>query len=474
MSRSIHTTRRTLDDQAKRILKKGASLKDVESALRKSGEQLRKKRLIKRQVLEERRSTPLPVAESPISTIPIEVGDAGEFVHHAASPEDIHHVLEALPPATIQGLARIQMDLGKEYMDERSDNDEARRDPFTNRVSCEIFPGVFGGRILGTYYPQGGRVFIYAYVYDPSHLPLPRSLCEVYLKLHALQTLVHEVAHHHDTTCRVGRGRWLADRPANVESYAEKMEYQWAREVVIPYLKRACPKETRDLRKWVSHRGGILLPLEFFAGDNRHTRRDGLERLFFSTSGGFESWVGELPKCKTLDEGRLAFAWELHYSDEYQHCLAVLDQILSREPSCVEALTCKADTLVHLERLDEAFSVAEAAIRLDGQNPDAWETRGDVFEWRDDWKGLLDNCARWEEAGKPTKTAQREIHLHRAIANCALGNEPEMETSLKAHLATFRFRSEDVRKRRTVFARRGVFRRAGKPVPPELNAKCTL
>jgi len=356
-------------------------------------------------------------------------------------------------------------------MEKRCSDNETIRDPFTGRISCEILPSVFAGEILGTHYPGRGLVFVYAYVYDPSRLPMPRTLCEVYLRLHALQTLVHEIAHHHDTINRVNRGRWMADRRANVESYAEKMEYQWAREVVIPYLERAYPKEIRGLRKWVAHRGGILLPLEFFAGDNRHTRRDGFERIVFTTSGGFESWVEDLPRCKTLSEGRLAFAWELHYSDVYEECLTVLDGILASEPDHLGALTCKADTLVHLKRLDEAFLVAETATRLDGGNPDAWKTRGDVFECRRDWRGLLANSDAWENAGKPLKAARRRIQLHRAIAHCALGNESEMETSLKAHLATFRFRGDEIAKRRTLSARRSVFRRAGKPVPSELNVK---
>ena len=153
-----------------------------------------------------------------------------------------------------------------------------------------------------------------------------------------------------------------------------------------------------------------MLPLEFFAGDDRRTERNGFERLFFSTASAFESWVGQMPKCNTLPECRLAFAWELHYSDAYQECLTVVDRILALEPNSVGVLTCKADTLVHLERLDEAFALAEKAIALDPCNPDAWETRCDVFEARDDWQGLLASCDGWQAAGKLSKLAQRSLH----------------------------------------------------------------
>ena len=462
MSRSIHATRRTLREEAKRIAENRTSLAEVQSALQKSRERLRRKRLIKRQVLSERRREFPALPNTPVSSIPIEVLDAGDFVHHPASPEDIRGVLAALPGAATQGMTRIQLSLGKEYMEERWAGSGAEPDPFTGRLSSEVFPGVFGGAALGSYYPERGSVWIFAYVYDPSRLPLPHTLCEFYLRLHALKTLVHEVAHHHDETNRVRRGRWLADRQAKLEWYAEKMEYEWTREVVLPYLESAYPNDTRRLRKWVAHRGGILLPLEFFAGDNRRTERNGLQRLVLSTSGAFENWVEELSECRSLSECRLAFARELHYSDAYPECLVVLDRILTTEPDWVPGLTCKADTLVHSERLDEALAVVEHAIRLEPSSPEAWGTRGDIFESRSDWSGLLSNCDAWEASGKPSKTAQREIQMQRAVAHCGLGNDSAMESSLHAHLATFRFRSQEAAKRKASLAQRSVLRRAGR------------
>jgi tetratricopeptide (TPR) repeat protein len=209
------------------------------------------------------------------------------------------------------------------------------------------------------------------------------------------------------------------------------MEHLWTQEVVVPYVQSAYPKETHAMRKWVAHRGGLMLPLDFFAGDNRRTERNGLERLVFATSTAFERWVEELPKLATLTASRLAFAWELHYADRSEQCLTVLNRILESGPSDVPTLTCKADTLVHLERLDDALACAEKALGLDPTSADAWETRGDVFECRRDWNGLLDNCVRWEAAGKMKRSAQREMLTHRAIAYWALGDESRMEACLQ-------------------------------------------
>jgi hypothetical protein len=71
------------------------------------------------------------------------------------------------------------------------------------------------------------------------------------------------------------------------------------------------------------------------------------------------------------------------------------------------------------------------------------------------------------------EAAQRALHLRRAAAHFASDNEAEMKASLKAHLATFRSPSADALKRRALFAGRIVFRRAGKPAPPELNPEPT-
>jgi tetratricopeptide (TPR) repeat protein len=314
-------------------------------------------------------------------------------------------------------------------------------------------------------------VSVYAYVYDRHRLPLPLPLCQFYLRLHALKTFVHEIAHHHDNIARVARGRWRSDSSHTVEMYAEEMEHKWTQEIVLPYLRRNYGKDAEALQKWVAHRGGLRVDLDFFAGDSRRTRRDGLQKLVFSTSGAFESWVDELPTCKSLAESRLAFAWELHYSDCYDQCLELLNKILANSREWIPALTCKADTLVHLQKYEEALLITHRVLAIDSTNSDAWETQGDVFEYQDNWKVLLENCNAWEGSGKLSRRAQRELLMHRAVAHCATDNNSEMESSIAAHLSLLDSRSPEVaaRRRKHIYPR--VFRRAGKPVPPEFSTK---
>ncbi len=463
MARSIHTTRRTLRELAKKEFSEAGR---KQSALQEAADSLRRKRRIKKLVLKERSQNVTAPASTPVNTIPIQVLDQGKFVHHGASVEDLRAVLKALPENARLGISRIQLSLGKACMDEE-DRDGDRPDPLTGRLGVQLFPGVFCGGILGCFKIRSGVISIYAYVYDVNRIPLPLRLCQVYLRLHALKTFVHEVAHHHDNLARVARGRWLFDRESNQEMYAEEMEHKWTQEIVLPYLRKNYAEEVKALQNWVFHRGGLRVRLDFFAGDSRKTQRDGLQKLVFSTSGAFESWLDELPTCKSLNESRLAFAWELHYSDCYEQCLRVLNGILGKSSDWIPALTCKADTLVHLEKYDEALLITRDVLRVDSSNANAWKTQGDVFEGQENWNALLENSAAWEISGRLSRRARRELLMHRAIAYCVLDNPAEMETAIAAHLALFDFKASEIAARRRKYVWIRVFRRAGKPVPPE-------
>lgn len=468
MARSIHTTRRTLRELSAKKFPDG---QQKQTAIEEAAESLSQKRRIKRMVKFERRLRSPTPAPTDVSTIPIDVRDQSEFVHHGASADDIRAILDALPESARLGVSRIQLSLGKAYMDERADEFGDDRDPFTKRLSSEVLPGVYCGEILGCFTIKSGLVSVYAYVYDRKRISLPLPLCEFYLRLHALKTFVHEMAHHHDRVARMARGRWRSDRKHTVEWYAEKMEHKWTHEIVLPYLERTYRRDATALKNWVGHRGGIRVGLDFFAGDSRRTQRDGLERLVFTTPSAFESWVEELPRCKTLAESRLAFAWELHYCDLYDQCLELLNSLVAASPNWVPALTCKADTLVHLERLDEALRTAERALELDSTNADAWEIRGDVFEYRKEWRTLLLNCDVWERSGRLARSAQRELLMHRAIAHCGMDRIPEMEAAIGAHLTLFIFKTQEIAARRRKFAFARVFRRAARPVPEQYTSK---
>jgi tetratricopeptide (TPR) repeat protein len=177
--------------------------------------------------------------------------------------------------------------------------------------------------------------------------------------------------------------------------------------------------------------------------------------------------VKKLPDCKTLAESRLAFAREIHKCELYDQCLEILNPLLARSPDWTPALTCKADTLVRLQRFDEALLVASRALELDSANADAWKARGDVFECQENWEALLQNTDAWERSGRHPRSSQRELLLHRAVAYCAVDRIPEMEAAIAAHLTLFSFKTQEIAERRRSNAYFRVFRRAGKPAPEQ-------
>lgn len=365
MSRSIHTTHRTLQDLRQQDF---SSPRVRSKKIRKARQDLRRKRQIKNQILAERRKSLEPGRPVNATEIPIEVLDVHERIHFPASEEDIRTVLQRLPSSATDGIHSIRLELGKEEMQEHFKGADHTPDPWFARLSHEFLPGIHGGAFWGTYNPANGDISLYAYVYDPAALPMPRSLCELYLRLHLLSTLVHEVAHHHDMTQRIARGRWLSDRKGNDEHYAEKAEYRWTQEIVLPYLAETYPREVRALSLWVARKGGWKPPLSFFAGDGRRTRRDGHQAWSYPSSHAFESWLRQLGQCTTPLAARTAFAWELRNTDLPLQGLGILDRVLKHLPTDCTALVHRAHILSEQERSEEAFETARRAVEHHPKN----------------------------------------------------------------------------------------------------------
>lgn len=464
MSRSIHTTRKSL---AALKTRKFADEKERAEALSEAETALTRKRRIKWLASEERHRTPPDGARTTPMSVSVTVQDLRAHVYHAVSESDIRAVMEQLPATAVHGISEIRLCLGSKYIAERVEDLGGKPDPYTGRLGSPSFPGVYTGTVLGTYFPARGLITIYAYVVDRSRLPVPWPICELFLRLLALKTLVHEVAHFHDRTARVSRGRWLADRHENLEWYAEKMEHRWTTEIVAPYLEHRYAKECRLFESWVEQRGGTTLPLRFFAGDSRRTERDGLTRLVFSTSGAFEDWIERLPRCGSPRDAKFALARELHYADSYNECVAILNRILDNDAADAIARGFRADTLVHLDRLDEALVDADSVIAADPTQTDGWIARAHVLECRKQWSALRETCEKWSATKHGSGRHRRECYRHLAIACCALDDLETMENSLSAYWRMFRFKDPEVVKRRALWMRRAIFRRAGKPLPDD-------
>ena len=379
MARSIHTTRRDLEE-AKR--QQFTDEKHRETHIEQLNESLAKKQRVKKHSATDRRDKPI-VGHTLPEQIPISIVDTGPFIHYPASPDDILAVLKLLPAGVLDGLNAIELRLGAE---EQGETDMLGslldRDPYVGRRSFTLIPGVYHGRCLGSYFPDKSAIRLLAYVYD-AKLP-DREMWEWYMRFFALGTLMHELSHHYDYANRIARGRWRGDDKEHVEHYAESNAYCWTRDIVIPYLENAYYCQTQQFAAWLQHHGGVAMPLSSLIvksspmrnGERTYTIND----AFFSMSSAIESLADVVANGQPVQETRLRFARDFHYREEFETALQIIDKLLSEYPGDLPTLTLQADIYAHQERYADAEQVATKVIVADARYGDAWEVLATVYE----------------------------------------------------------------------------------------------
>ncbi len=419
MARSIHETRRQLENEAQ------ASNSDNSARAKQIQAQLTKKRRVKAQVQTERRVPLQPVSPTPVETFQVRVINTGQYLHYPASVEDILAVASLFPKGVLDGLGAIELCAGIGYQR----HDAKRRsgtepDPYTGRYGYETLPGVFTGRVLATYWPHRQRIRLYACVYDAA-MP-KRSAWELYLRLKMLATFVHEAAHHYDRAMRAARGRWLAlaEGKTKAEMYAEKFEQEWVVSCVVPYLLTTYPEEWQELDAWITHHGGVSLPLSTLAGEIRTTQKRNKVKIrggVFSVEDALEALARDVLNGMPLAETRLAFARELHYAEYYREALICIEEVLEQHPTDLKALTLQADIYIHQKDYALAEPILKQILAVDKTNVEAWEFLADVHEANQDWQGLLRVTDLLLETPKLGNAREWMTLLQRAQARTELG-----------------------------------------------------
>lgn len=438
MARSIHTTQRDIEE-AKRFdfsedQRRDQLVKDLE-------EQASIKRRIKRHVSRERSKPEDHLKPTDSEMIPVVVKREGAYVHYPASAEDIRAVMHLLPAGTLDGLHSVELCFGEDRQETDSEIYQDDQDPYTGRLGVEILPSVFSGRCLGTYSTGESRIKLYAYVYNSSLSD--REMWECYLRLHMLSSLVHEIAHHYDFSMRVARGRWRMDDRDKGEIYAESVQHKWMQDYIIPYIKQAYQEQIKALGNWIEHHGGVSIPLDLLAGDPRTSMKNGLINI---TRAWFDvpSAVGQLAKSvyegKALTETRLGFACDLHYGDDYDRALKIIEDVLAHEPENLEALALKGDIYEHQERYAEARELAEYVVKLDETRENAWHVLAGVYEELEEWLGLIEATTRLLENLELAPMPQARYLCSRAKARLELGDHDGALSDIEA-VETIKWRS---------------------------------
>jgi len=349
-------------------------------SVRRMKETLCKKRLAKDMTKESRkRKKALP--SIPVDMIPLLVRDESEFVRYPASPEDIRSVLEALPRGVTDGLRLIELCLG--------DKDQIRPeeewaaapepDPYVGREGYEMLPGVFHGRVLGTYYPGQAKLRINAFVCGKDSLsPVPVGF---YLRMYMLMTLVHEVAHHYDFSSRIARGRWLADDRNKIEIYAEQVQHDWFNRYVVPCLRKDYPDQWNAFQDWIRENVGLDLPVGILLGDPRTTAKGNriILRTMFDTGRAFQEFVTAFEQGRDLQGARLEFARDLHYAEHYEPALQIIELLLNANRNNIDALVLQADIFNHMRRHKEAWNISRQILQKEPRWAEALEIQVHAF-----------------------------------------------------------------------------------------------
>jgi tetratricopeptide (TPR) repeat protein len=417
VSRSIHETRASLARrEAEDVSREEVRREAVDRARRA----LDRKRGMKYGAVAGRR--PRERGHTAPETISVTITPAGPHALFPASVDDVREILRRLPRGATDGLARVEMRLGRETQAECAAEEPASEepDPFTGRLSWTRFPGVWTGRVLGRYRADAAAIELYAYVVEPAH-PL-RAVWEPLLRLEAMATLVHEVAHHHDHTERVARGRWVAGEREPLERYAERMQHEWTHAVVLPYLRQRYAGDVAAVERWVAKHGGIALRFEELADDPRLTRRGGLvhaERIW-PMSGGVATLARAVDRGEPLWACRRTFAGELYLQSRYDDALAVLRRVLRAQPGDPQALRVKAGVFLRQHRWRQALALGRELARRDPAMERAWEVVADACEGLGWWGEAEAAFARLLELADERRIAH--VLLDRAWLRIRSGN----------------------------------------------------
>lgn len=227
MSRSIHDTH-----VVAAIEWKTAVRKDTDDAWARADAlraNIHRQRSIRKRVRQTRARGELVPHTAETVPIVIEPGDAR--THHGATERDLREVMRRLPPGDLDGLGEI-----------------ALRRPMAHWGWSRL-EGVVASFVRGRYGERARGIAVYAFE-DAADLE-PEITC--FLRLSALGTFVHELAHHFDYMFRTTGDRWRMDDSEKTEAFAHRRALAQMSEIVMPYLLQGYPDDVETLEWWSSH-----------------------------------------------------------------------------------------------------------------------------------------------------------------------------------------------------------------------------
>lgn len=413
MSRSVHETRRHLDEVRRWEFGGRASPEDEVWLVE---DRLSAKRRYK--VRAARRRGAHAAFDGPLDVDVISEPET-DHVHHPLSEEDIRGLL-ALLPADVRAFTRaVHRRTGLREDAMRAEDPEP--DPMTGRHGYQRDGGIWAPRLAGRFRPRAAEIDLFAFVYDERALRVPEVQTAL-LWLEQAETLAHEVAHAWDESARSSGDRWAPDEEERVERYAEESARAWTSQYAAAHFERAHPERARAYEEWVLRHVGIPIPLARVAED--------LDRSFWGVH------IGLREMCAAWNDGegpdlRVELAREFHYVDDYEPARQILEVVHAEDPEHRGATILMGDIAVHEEDWDRALRWTERALHLAPDDLDAHKGRVDALVGSQRWAEAAAAATRGLEiAAAAAAGAHSRLRLERARCFIEIGDFSQADSDL--------------------------------------------
>jgi tetratricopeptide (TPR) repeat protein len=413
VSRSVHETRRDLDEVRRWEFGSGGSPEDEVWLVE---DRLSAKRRYKVRA-DRHRGAHAPL-DGAMNVAVISEPET-DHVHHPLSEEDIRGLL-ALLPADVRAFTRaVRLRTGLCEDDMRAEDTEP--DPMTGRHGYQRDGGIWAPRLAGRFRPGAAEIDLFAFVYDERALRVPEVQTAL-LWLDRAETLAHEVAHAWDESARSGGDRWASDEEERAERYAEESAQAWTSEYAAAYFERAHPERARAYEEWVLRHVGIPIPLARVAED--------LDHSFWGVHIGLREVCAAWNDADAPDL-RVELAPELHHVDDHAPARQILELVLAADPEHRGATILMGDIAVHEEDWGRALRWTERALRLAPDDLDAHEDRVDALAGSERWAEAAAAATRGLEIeASEAAGAHGRLRLERARCFIETGDFSQADSDL--------------------------------------------
>lgn len=375
MARSIHSTRRALDE-ARRWEYADARRKHDDVWLVEDA--LTSKRRYKHRVRRHRTQN-VPSTAHPWD-VPVIRSEEHPHIRHALSADDVRELLQRVPADVRPDLNAVHLRSGFREADILKSDLEP--DPVTGRPGNDLGGGIYAPYLMGRYRFEPCEIDLYGFAYEADALRVPEIQLPLLWLIQA-GTLAHEIAHCWDERRRAYGDRWALDETERGERYAEQSAQTWLVSSAVSYFVERYPDRATAFESWSRAHLGVAITVKRAADD--------ADRAIWGMVVGLLDVCGRWEAQREL-ELRVDVAEQFHFVDDFAPARQILESVLASRPDDVRATILVGDIAVHEGDWPVALDWTSRALSLAPDSLDAHEDRIDALMGSAQWPAAIDAC----------------------------------------------------------------------------------